>query len=46
MQRSAFKLSAKNTQIFVREGEPKGNLEGARKFETTLCSATYALLLI
>ena len=46
MQRSAFKLTAKNTQIFVREGESKGNLEGARKFETTLCSPTYGLLLI
>ena len=46
MQKSAFKLSAKNTQIFVRECESKGNLEGARKFETTLCSATYGLLLI
>ena len=46
MQRSAFKLSAKNTQIFVREGESKGKIEDARKFETTLCSPTYGLLLI
>ena len=46
MQKSAFKLSAKNAQIFVREGESKGNLGGARKFETTLCSATNGLLLI
>ena len=43
---SAFKLTAKNTQMFVRKGESKGNLEGARKSETTLCSPTYALLLI
>lgn len=42
--KNAVKLTAKNTQMFVREGESKENLQSARKVETILCSPTQALL--